>query len=293
MTPDRRLRSLPALLAILVVAGTGVGAVVATSLGLMPLVGQPVPSLQGWSDAAPDLLLAVRESLVIAVGSTVLAALAGLLLASVMLGQGRGSGLVRVVAAGVLALPHLVGAASVGLLLSDGGMAARVTGVGGWPQLVAGPWPVATVLELAWKESAFVALVVVAALGPQHRRRVEAATVLGARPFQRWSRVLVPASLPAVGAASLIVFVYTVGSYEVAWLLGRAYPEPLPVLAYRLFSSIDLASRPAAAAAATTGALLALGVALAVLAATPRLRTSLAPVAPTSPRPGDRGRGRR
>ncbi len=277
MTPAPRARALPALLAILVVAGSGVGAVVATSLGLMPLVGEPVLSLQGWSDAAPDLVLAVRETLVIAVGSTLLAALAGLLLASVMLGQGRGSGLVRVVAAAVLALPHLVGAASVGLLLSDGGMAARISGVQDWPPLVAGPWPVATVLELAWKESAFVALVVVAALGPLHRRRVEAATVLGAGPWHRWSRVLVPASLPALGAASLIVFVYTVGSYEVAWLLGRAYPEPLPVLAYRLFGSIDLAARPAAAAAATTGALLALGVALAVLAATPRLRTSLAP----------------
>ena len=222
---------------------------------------------------------AIRETLLIATSATALAALAGLLLASVMLGQGPGSSVVRVVAAGVLALPHLVGAASVGLLLADGGMAARVAGAapGGWPPLVAGPWPVATVLELAWKESAFVALVVVAALAPHHRRRAETAAVLGASPWHRWSRVLVPASLPALGAASLIVFVYTVGSYEVAWLLGRTYPEPLPVLAYRLFGSIDLAARPAAAAAAATGALLALGVALAVLASTPRLRTSLAP----------------
>ena len=53
-----------------------------------------------------------------------------------------------------------------------------------------------------------------------------------------------------------------------ARLLGRAYPEPLPVMAIRLFNSIDLATRPQAAAAAvvTAGlALLAVAGALAVL----------------------------
>ena len=72
----------------------------------------------------------------------------------------------------------------------------------------------------------------------------------------------------------MAVYVYTVGSYEVAWLLGQLYPEPLPVLAYRVFGSVDLAARPAAAAAAA-GAALALAVALlAVLLAAlvPRLR---------------------
>ena len=41
MIPAPGLRTAPSLLAILVVAGTGVGAVVVTSLGLMPLYGLP------------------------------------------------------------------------------------------------------------------------------------------------------------------------------------------------------------------------------------------------------------
>lgn len=274
----------PAVLAVLLVAGTGMVAVVSTSLGLLPLYGQPTPGIAGWRDLGPDLSSALRETLMIAVGSTVLAALVGLFVAQVILSEHRSARVVGPLAAAVLAVPHLVGAASVGLLLANGGLAARLAGVdpGAWPRLVAGPWPIATVLELAWKESAFVALVVVAALRTGHRRRLETASVLGAGPWHRWSRVLVPSALPAVGAASLIVFVYTVGSYEVAAFLGRTTPEPLPVLAFRLFGSIELTDRPAAAAAATTGALLALVAATTVLATIPALRTAVAPRAARS-----------
>lgn len=270
----------PSVVAVALVAGTGTGAVVLTSLGLFPLYGEPDASLAGWRDAAPDLLAGARESLLLALPSTLLACIVGLAVAAAVLRGGRGAGAVRALCLLVLAVPHLVGATSVGLLLADGGVAARALGVeAGWPALVGGSWPWATVLALAWKESAFVALVVVAAVGPGHRRRQEVAAVLGAGSRQRWTRVLLPTAAPALGAAGLVVLVYSVGSYEVAWLLGRAAPEPLPVLAYRLFGSIELLDRPAAAAAATVGAALALGLAVVVLAAVPRVRTALAATA--------------
>jgi putative spermidine/putrescine transport system permease protein len=264
----------PSIVVITVVAGTGMLAVVATSLGLMPLYGQPAPGLDGWRSAAPDLVEGVQESLLIAVPATALAAVVGFLLATLMLGGGRAAAVVRVCCLAVLAVPHLVGATSVLLLLGDGGVAARfVAPDGGWPALVGGAWQVATVLELAWKESAFVALVVLAAVAPGHRVRMQVAAGLGARPVQRLVRVLLPTAAPAVGAASLVTLVYAIGSYEVAWLLGRAAPEPLPVLAFRLFGSIELTDRPAAAAAAVTGSALALCVVVPALAALPRLRS--------------------
>lgn len=265
----------PGIVAITVVSGTGMVAVLATSVGLMPLYGEPDPTLDGWRGAAPDLAAGIVESLLIAVPATLLAAVVGMSLAMLMLRGGRSVAVVRVACLAVLAVPHLVGATSVSLLLGDGGVAARLaTPVTGdtWPALVGGRWPVATVLELAWKESAFVALVVLAAVAPGHRARMEVAAGLGARGWQRVTRVLVPTALPALGAASLVTLVYAIGSYEVAWLLGRAVPEPLPVLAFRLFGSIELADRPAAAAAAVTGAALAGCVALPALAALPRLR---------------------
>ncbi len=276
MTDQRVGGAVPGIVAITVVAGTGMAAVVATSVGLMPLYGRPAPSLDGWRAAAPDLAAGIGESLLIAVPATLLAAAVGFLLAMLMLPGGRAAAVVRVGCLAVLAVPHLVGATSVSLLLSDGGLAARLAasiGDGGWPALVGGPWPVATVLELAWKESAFVALVVLAAVAPGHRQRMEVAAGLGARPGQRVVRVLLPTAAPAVGAASLVTLVYAIGSYEVAWLLGRAVPEPLPVLAFRLFGSIELTDRPSAAAAAVVGALLALCAAAPALAALPRLRS--------------------
>ncbi len=270
----------PGIVAITLVAGTGMTAVVATSLGLMPLYGQPSLGLDGWRAAAPDLAAGVGETLLIALPATLIAAVVGLLLAVLMLPGGRASSVVRVGCLAVLAVPHLVGATSMGLLLGDGALAARLAAPAygdGWPALVGGSWPVATVLELAWKESAFVALVVLAAVAPGHVKRSQVAAGLGAGRWHRLTRVLVPTAVPALAASSLVTLVYAVGSYEVAWLLGRASPEPLPVLAFRLFGSIELLDRPAAAAAAVTGAALAVCLTVPALAAVPRLRTAMAP----------------
>ncbi len=277
MTGPRAARAAGDLLPVVpvaVVAGGGMAATVATSWGLMPLYGEPTPGAAGWRQVAADLGPAVRESLVIAVGSTVLALVVGLGLALVLL---AGAPLVRAAALAVLAVPHLVGATSTLLWWGDGGLGARLTGTGpgAWPELVAGPWPVATVLALAWKESAFVALVVLAAVAPGHRERMETAATLGARPLQRWTRVLVPTAAPALAATGLVVLVYSIGSYEVAWLLGRTTPEPLSVLSFRLFGSIELLDRPAAAAAAVTGSALALGVTLVAVAAGARIGRAL------------------
>ncbi len=155
----------------------------------------------------------------------------GLLLGSVVLAAGPGARTVRATAAAVLALPHLVGAASVGLLLSDSGVAGRWLGVGpdAWPALVAGPWPVATVVELAWKESAFVALVVVATLG----RRAPGAGGDGDRAGRRRPPALDPRARAAgrsrrSAPPALIVFVYTVGSYEVAGCSAGPIPSRCP-----------------------------------------------------------------
>ncbi len=110
-----------------------------------------------------------------------------------------------------------------------------------------------------------MALVVIASVGRQYADLREVAAVLGAAPRAQWRRVLVPLSWPALASASLIVFVYSLGTYEVARLLGRAYPEPLPVMAYRLFTDIDVTARPQAAATAVVATgltLLAVGITL-------------------------------
>ena len=84
--------------------------------------------------------------------------------------------------------------------------------------------------------------------------------------LRRLRHVLVPLSLPALTVSATIVFVYTFGSYEVAWLLGRPYPEPLPVMALRVFGSASLTSRPEAAALAMVTTVVSFGAATAAFA---------------------------
>ena len=260
----------PASLLVVPVVAVAIGSLVLTSLGLLPLFGPVRLSLDGYASAAPDLLTGVRESLLIAVTATTIALLVGGGTAALLMSSAHGRTVLGPLTGAVVTVPHLVGAAATMLLLSGGGWLARLTGTApeNWPQLVGGPYPSATVLEFAWKESAFVALVVLTAAAGQVATFTDPARVLGARAGQRLRMVTLPLMAPALWAAGIVVFVYTLGSYEVAWLLGRPYPEPLPVMAYRLYTSIDLAARPASAATAVV----ALGMAvLAAVGAVPML----------------------
>ncbi|MEV0946892.1 ABC transporter permease subunit [Rhodococcus sp. NPDC049939] len=249
---------LPAVIPVVAMVGAGLGTALLQSLGLMPLVGDPELTSQAYTANSEDLLTSALLTLAIAIVSTALAAAIGLCAALSVL-SGRRTAMFA--ASLTVPVPHLIGAATMGLLLADSGLFPRLLGFdeGGWPALVGGRWWIAVIAEYAWKESAFIALVVAGTLATRVARYDETAATLGAGRRARLRLITLPLVLPALIASSAIAFAYTVGSYEVAKILGRAYPEPLPVMAVRLFTSIDLAARPQAAAVAiiTTGLALA------------------------------------
>ena len=248
----------PAAVPTVLVLGVSLTAVVGQSLGLAPVVGQAGLTGDAYRAAAATegLGASLLLSLAIATAATLLALVVGLATALAVRATRVGGRILSGVAALTIPVPHLVGAATVGLLLSDSGLLARVSGGVAWPQLVAGPWWAAVVLEFGWKESAFVALVVVSVLASYADQLDETAAVLGAGPLSRLRHITLPLAAPALVISGAVSFVYVLGSYDVAWLLGRAYPEPLPVLAYRLFTSTDLAARPEAMAVAASTVLL-------------------------------------
>ncbi len=287
MTTRRRsgtaLLVLPAVLPVALVLGVALGAAALSSTGLMPVVGPPEATAATWRALAGDrvVLDGLRLSVGLAAASTALAVSGGLALALLVSTSRAGGRVLRAAAAATVPVPHVVAAAAVGLLLADSGLLARVVGAapGAFPPLVAGPWWAAVVAELAWKESAFVALVVLAALAAHERELDEAAAVLGAGPWQRLRRVALPLAAPATVAAGGIVFAYVLGSYEVAWLLGRTDPEPLAVLAHRLSTDVDLARRDQALAVGlltTALAASALGACAVLLRRTALARTARA-----------------
>ncbi len=252
-----------ALAAFVVVGGTGI--LVIQSIGLLPLDGRPTLSLAAFLANVSDLPQSIGLSLAIAASSTAIACLIGFGATMVVLG-GRWTGrFVGWIGTMAIPIPHLVGAATIGLLLSDGGILARLfqAPTGQWPSFVGGPWWVAVVLEYGWKESAFVALLLVGTLAGRVDGYRETAALLGAGRRARLRHVVLPLAAPVLIVSGAIVFVFTLGSYEVAWLLGRPYPEPLAVMAVRLFGSVTLASRPEAAAIAVVTIMLSVLTAVA------------------------------
>ena len=263
----RRAAAAPAVLLALTVVGGGLGAALLQSLGLMPWVGAPELDLAAFRLAAPDLPSSLLVSLGVAGASTLIAAVVGLATALAIVSNSRA---VAVLSKLTIPVPHLIGAATFGLLLSDTGFLPRLLGVSpaGWPDFVAGRWWGAVVAEFAWKESAFIGLVVAATLATRAESYAETAATLGATRFQRVRLVTWPLARPPLLAAAAISYVYVLGSYEVALILGRSHPEPLAVLAVRLASSNQLDLRPAGSAVAVAtslACLLVLGLALTLL----------------------------
>ena len=232
---------------VIVVLTGSLGAALLQSFGLIPFSGAPALNVDAWADDAGRLAGAAGISLYIAAASTMLAVVVGFMIAAYILAIPRTGRLLGALSAATIPIPHLIGAGAMGLLLSDAGFLARLLGLPtGFPPFVGGPWWSAAILEYAWKESAFVALVVVGSIARSVGDLCDAASTLGASPRQRIIRVVLPLALPSLAVSAVIVFVYTLGSYEAVWLLGPTTPEPLPVRAVRLFGSIDLAARPQA-----------------------------------------------
>lgn len=250
----------------------GIGSTLLQSLGLMPLVGPVRLSLDAYV-VGGELAHSLGISLGIAAASTALSAVIGTAVAILVVSGGWCGRMVAAVSAAAITVPHLIGAATIGLLLADSGVLSRLLNVSpdAWPALVGGPWWIAVIAEYAWKESAFIALIVAGTLATRVARFDETASLLGAGRWNRLRLVFLPLATPSLIVASTITFIYTLGSYEVAWLLGRTYPEPLAVMAMRLFNGASLASRPEAAAVAVVTVFISL---LVVMTAFLALRRS-------------------
>jgi len=257
----------PALTVVVVLFGGGLVQAVAQSVGYQPYLPARDLSLDAyralWAD--PAVRASVGITLRVAMVSTVAAAVLGVAAALLVRSLGR-------------ARPAFAALAMI-LLLSQSGALSRVAATFGWiegpvdfPALTQDAFGWGVIASYVWKEAPFVAVVVLAALSSGVAELEDAARALGATAWQRLRHVLAPVLAPAVAAASVLVFAFTLGSYEVPFLLGRPFPATLPVVAYQQFRDPDLAARPLAMAIAVLTALLVGACAVAYLALSERLR---------------------
>ncbi len=249
----------PALLVVAVFFLTGVTQAVAQSLGYQPFLPGGHLSLDAYRGLFTDpavrasLALTARISIIPTVTSALLAVAAALLIRRL----GRARSWVTGIFQANLAVPHLVGALCMVLLLSQAGLLSRLTHAAGltdsvaaFPALTSDRFGWAIIAEYLWKETPFLTVIALAALGRGVEDLEQAARALGAGRWQRLRHVTLPILAPAVAAGSVLVFTFTAGSYEVPYLLGRPYPATLPVVALQYYNDTDLTARPEAMAVA-------------------------------------------
>ncbi len=245
----------PALLVIGVLFAGGLIAAFVQSLGYMPAIGQTEISFGAYRDVLTDgdflssFLLTIYVAGASTGISTVLAVLAALAL------RRSSRRLSAIVFQLPITIPHLVAAIGIALVISQTGLGARLAAAlgligepGEFPALLYDRYSVGIILTYVWKEVPFVALVVLAALRGVAGELEDVARTLGANAWQRFWYVVFPVISPGIIAASLIVFAFTFGAFEVPYLLGKTYPTILPVMAYNEYRDIELTARPVAMA---------------------------------------------
>ena len=263
----------PALGVVLLLFGGGLVLGLVQALGHIPGAGLGRLSPEHFTRVLtdPDFFQSFWLTLYIAGVSTAVAAGLSVPAALVLHELGQRSRGIHFLFQIPLTVPHLVIAVAVLFLLAPAGLLARaavalgvIQGPADFPLLVNDSAAIGIIAAYVWKEIPFITLMVLAALHHSGRDLLDVGRTLKAGAWQRFRYITLPIIFPALGSASLIVFAYTFGAFEVPFLLGRTYPTTLPVWAYRHYSDIDLLARPEGIA---TGLVIALVVAATVVLA--------------------------
>ncbi|MEL6268187.1 MAG: ABC transporter permease subunit [Chloroflexota bacterium] len=255
----------PALLVIVVLFLGGLLFGLSRSFNYMPIIGLTEPNLDAYISIFTDgeflrsFILTFHIAFTSTLISSVLAVAAALLLRETFAGKKVVSFLFQL----NLTIPHLVGALGILYLFSQSGMISRIVTAMGFidrpnefPALVFDRYAIGIILQYIWKEIPFIGVIVLAILQSVGDEYEAAAQSLGANRWQQFRYVTLPLIMPGVLSASVIVFAFTFGAYEIPAILGQTFPKALPVLAYDSYTNVDLGARPEAMAMSMIIALL-------------------------------------
>jgi len=261
-SPIERERStipllLPALLVLLLLFVGGLVFGLFQSLGYLPAAGLTDFSFSAYRSLFQSrgflrsLVFTLSVSLISTAGSVVIAVATALLLRHRL----RGRRVLLFIYQLPLTVPYLVAAVGMMTLVSQSGLLARlayhlglIAEPAAFPALLYDDLGIGIILVYLWKQIPFIGLVALAVLQSVGEDYEEQARTLGASGAQAVRHVLLPLVLPGIVPASIIIFAFTFGAFEVPLLLGKRFPSMLSVLAYRQYVDVDLAARPQAIA---------------------------------------------
>ena len=247
------LRLAPALVLIALLFGGGLALGVLQALEAFPGNTGERMTLTHFATVLtdPDFGRSLGLTLHIAATSTLIAAAAAIPLALGIMRMASTSRAVTFLLQIPLTVPHLVIAVSTLLLFAPAGLFSRwakalgfISGPADFPLLTNDDYAIGILAVYVWKEIPFITFMLLAVLKNAGTELDDVGRTLKASRLQRFSHITLPIIFPSLGAACLIVFAFTFGAFEVPYLLGKTYPMPLPVWAFRSYSDIDLVERP-------------------------------------------------
>ncbi|MEQ8675405.1 MAG: ABC transporter permease subunit [Aggregatilineales bacterium] len=226
------------------------------SLGWQPRIGNFDLSLDAYVNIMTSeryagqfwsgLALTIWVSFASTFFSAVFAIIGALLIRSTALGKRISTFLFQL----NLPIPHVVAAIGILFLFSQSGLLSRIgaeTGVIGspsdFPIVVRDRLGIGIILAYIWKEIPFIGVIVLAILQSLGEDYEDIAATLGANRWQRFRFVVLPLIMPGLLSASIIVFTFTFGSYEVPAILGVRSVRMLPVMSLDFFRNPDLNAR--------------------------------------------------
>lgn len=249
----------PALAVIVLLFLGGLASGFLRSLNYFPLIGLNDFNFDAYFAIFTDngFLQSLLLTFHIAFTSTLIASILAVASALLLRPAFRGKRIVHFFFSLNLTIPHLVGAIGVLYLFQNSGLVSRIlTGMdlisrpADFPAMVFDPWAIGIIIQYVWKEIPFIGVIVLAILLSVGEDYESVARSLGANRWQAFRQVTLPLIMPGVVSASVIVFAFTFGAFEIPYLLGRTFPAALPVLAYQSYTDVDLAARPQAMAMA-------------------------------------------
>lgn len=250
-----RLQLAPAVIVVVVLFGGAVAGAVRTSVA--PLGGGV--SLDAWREVVgdPAFVDAVLFTLWVAVASTLASMALAVALAGVL--RHRASA-VRALITLPVPVPHLLVATVAVIWLGPGGLAERA--VGGLPiDFVRDDWGLGIILVYVYKETPFLLLLLLAAMGRSLEAREEAAAVHGAGRWQRLLWVQWPAIRGPLVVGAIVVAAFVIGAFEVPLAVGPNHPPMLATYAFEATQGDVITGQGVAAATLVLTSLAAIALA--------------------------------
>jgi putative spermidine/putrescine transport system permease protein len=237
------------------------------SLGYWPMFGMEDISLGFYARLFTNdrFLSSLAYTLYIALASSTLSVVVGVLVAFAVDKSKKGDGIAYTLYKVPIIIPHIVVTILITQIFFQTGVISRIgyalgfiRDAGDFPLLIFDRGGIGIMLVYLYKQIPFVTLTVFAVLKGLNSKYIQVARNLGATDGYTVRRVTLPLLSPAILSSFLITFAFGFGAFEVPFLLRSPARLTLPILAHFDYRSPVLADRPAAMAATITISLITL-----------------------------------